>query len=206
MRKMVVVNYLTLDGIMQGPGHADEDRSGGFEHGGWVTPYLEEVWGEVAAAGIAASDALLFGRRTYEKMAAYWPHQPDDDPIAATMNNFPKYVVSKSLDLVTWANSLVIKHDAVAEIEKLKEQPGKNITMLGSGDLLRTLMSHDLVDEYQLVVCPLVLGEGKRLFRDGAPKTPLDLVDCKTTSTGTLILTYRPTRRRSRESIGAGSA
>lgn len=200
MRKVIVVNFLTLDGVMQGPGHADEDRSGGFEYGGWVTPYLDEEWGSLAAEGIAAADALLFGRKTYEKMAAYWPHQPDDDPIAATMNHFTKYVVSNTLDDVPWQNSTLIKGDVVAEITKLKEQPGKNITVLGSGDLIQTLMGHDVIDEYQLLVCPLVLGGGKRLFRDGGPKTALKLVDSKTISSGGVILTYRPESRADRTS------
>ena len=192
MRQLSVVNFVTLDGVMQGPGHPDEDRSGGFEHGGWVTPYLDEDWGRVAAEGMAAGDSLLFGRTTYEKMAAYWPHQPDDDPIAATMNRFTKFVASRTLDEVTWQNSVLIKGDVVTEIGKLKERPGKNITILGSGELIQTLMGHDLIDEYDLLLCPLILGQGKRLFRDGGPKTPLKLVDSKTTSTGALILTYRP--------------
>jgi dihydrofolate reductase len=192
MRKLMVVNYLTLDGVMQGPGHLDEDRSGGFEHGGWVTQYLDEEWGRLAAEGIAATDALLFGRKTYEKMAAYWPHQSDDDPIAATMNHFTKYVASKTLDEVPWRNSMLIKGDVVDEIAQLKEQPGKNIAILGSGDLLQTMMRHNLVDEYQLLVCPLVLGDGKRLFRDGGPKTSLKLLDSRTLSSGAVILTYRP--------------
>lgn len=202
MRKVVVVNFLTLDGVMQAPAHADEDRSGGFEHGGWVTPYIDEEWGSVAAEGMAASDAFLFGRKTYENMAAHWPNQPDDDPIAASMNRFTKYVVSNTLDDVAWQNSTVIKGDVVGEITKLKEQPGKNITVWGSGDLIQTLMGHDLVDEYQLVVYPFVLGGGKRLFRDGGPKTPLKLVDSKITSSGGLILTYRPESKADRTSTG----
>ena len=192
MRRIVVVNFVTLDGVMQGPGDPGEDRSGGFEHGGWAMPYLDEVWGGFAAQGIADADALLFGRTTYEKMVAYWPNQPDDDPIAATMNGFPKYVVSQTLREVTWKNTIIVKGDAATEVRRLKEQPGKNITILGSGSLIQTLMEHDLIDEYQLLVCPLVLGEGKRLFRDGMRKTSLELVDSKPTSTGAVILTYRP--------------
>lgn len=200
MRQLNVVNFLTLDGVMQGPGHPDEDRSGGFEHGGWVPPYLDEEWGRVAAEGIAETDALLFGRSTYEKMESYWSHQPDDDPMAATMKRFTKYVASRTLDDVTWENSTLIKGDVVAEITRLKEQPGKNITILGSGDLLQTLMRHDLIDEYLLVVCPLVLGEGKRMFRDGGPNTPLTLVDSKMLGTGAMILTYRPESKTDRAS------
>jgi dihydrofolate reductase len=131
VRKVIVVNFVTLDGVMQAPGHPDEDRSGEFEHGGWATPYLDEEWGKIAAEGIGAADALLFGRITYEAMAAYWPNQPDDEPFAATINRFAKYVVSNTLDDVSWQNSTLIKGDVVAEITKLKEQPGKNITVLG---------------------------------------------------------------------------
>lgn len=192
MRKLSVVNFVTLDGVMQGPGDPDEDRSGGFEHGGWVAPYLDETWGRFAAEGIGEGDSLLFGRKTYEKMAAYWPHQPDDDPIAATMNRFTKYVVSRTLENLDWKNSELIKGDVVTEVTKLKDQPGKNITVLGSGELLQTLIGADLIDEYVLLLCPLVLGEGKRLFKDGGPMASLKLVESKATTTGALILTYRP--------------
>jgi dihydrofolate reductase len=191
MRELLVVNFVTLDGVMQGPGHPDEDREGGFEHGGWAIPYLDEVWGEEASAGMSEGDALLFGRKTYEKMEAHWPHQPDDDPIAATMNSFTKYVVSTTLEKVTWQNSVLVQGDVPHEIQAIKEGPGKNITVLGSGDLLRTLMRHDLVDGFSLLLCPLVLGSGKRLFREGAPKSAFELVRSKPTTTGALILSYR---------------
>jgi dihydrofolate reductase len=197
MRQIGVVNFLTLDGVMQSPASPDEDRSGGFEYGGWVQPYLDEVWGKVAGEGMAAADALLFGRRTYEKMVAYWPNQPDDDPIATMMNRSTKYVVSNTLDDVTWQNSKLIKGDVVTEITNVKEQPGNNITILGSGELIQTLMKHDLIDQYVLVVYPIVLGSGKRLFREGTPKTPLELVDSKPTTTGGMILTYRPESKAS---------
>lgn len=190
MRKISVVNYVSLDGVIQSPADADEDRSGGFEHGGWAVPYLDEVWGQVAGEGMAAADTFLFGRKTYEKMAAHWPNQPDDDPIAAMLNRSTKYVVSTTLDEVTWQNSILIKDDVVAEITRLKDQPGKNITVLGSGELIQTLVQHDLVDRYTLALFPIVLGSGKRLFKDGLPKTPLELVDSKPTTTGGLILTY----------------
>jgi dihydrofolate reductase len=191
MRKLNVVNFVTLDGVIQSPADADEDRSGGFEHGGWVQPFIDEDWGRDAAEGMTAGDSLLFGRKTYEKMVAYWPHQPEDDPIAATMNRFHKYVVSKSLDEVSWQPSTLIRGDVAAEVAAIKAKPGKNITVLGSGDLLRTLIRHDLVDEYHLLLCPVVLGSGKRLFKDGGPGTTLDLVEAKPTKTGALILTYR---------------
>jgi dihydrofolate reductase len=206
MRTLRMVNFLTLDGVMQGPGHPDEDRRGGFEHGGWVTPYLDDAWGRFAAEGMQQGDSLLFGRITYEKMAAYWPHQPDADPIAATMNRFTKYVTSTTLDQVSWENTVVITGDVVAEVSKLKTQPGKNITILGSGNLLRTLMRRDLIDEYALLLCPLILGSGMRLFDDALPKTPLTLVDSTTTSTGALILTYRPESRAGSAPVGGSRA
>ena len=192
MRKLAVVNFMTLDGVMQSPADPNEDPSGGFTEGGWVTPFLDEEWGNAAAEGMAESDALLFGRLTYQKMEAYWPNQPDDDPFAKKMNHTPKYVVSRTLDDVSWEKSTVIKGDPVAEITALKEQPGKTITVLGSGDLIQTLMQNDLIDEFVLLVCPVVLGHGKRLFRDGVPKTPLELVDSTPTKSGALMVTYRP--------------
>jgi len=195
MRKISVVNYLTLDGVMQSPAGKDEDPSGGFEDGGWVQPYLDEVWGRVAGEGMGETDALLFGRRTYQKMEAHWPNQPEDDPIASMMNRSTKYVVSKTLDEVTWQNSVLIKGDAAAEITAIKEGPGKGITVLGSGELLKTLIAESLIDEYKLVLYPLVLGNGKRMFKDGGPKTKLELVDSMPTSTGGMILTYRPAKQ-----------
>jgi dihydrofolate reductase len=198
MRKISVVNFVTLDGVMQSPADPNEDPSGGFSDGGWVTPYLDEDWGRAAGEGMAESDALLLGRNTYEKMFSYWPSRPDDDPFAAKMNHSAKYVVSNTLDQVTWENTTLIKGDAVAQITALKQQPGKNITVLGSGGLLQTLMEHDLVDEYALLVVPVVLGRGKRLFRDGVPKTRLELVDSKPTKSGALIVTYRPESKRDR--------
>jgi dihydrofolate reductase len=198
MRKLAVVNYVTLDGVMQSPADPNEDRSGGFEDGGWVAPYLDEDWGDAASQGMAESDALLFGRLTYQKMEAHWPNQPDDDPFAAKMNHTPKYVVSNSLDDVTWEKSTLINGDPVAEITRLKEEPGKTITVLGSGDLVQTLMQNDLVDEFFLLVCPVVLGRGKRLFRDGVRKTPLDLVDSKPTKSGALLVTYHPASKAER--------
>ncbi len=195
MRKLVVSTFLTLDGVMQAPGDPDEDRSGGFEHGGWQMPLFDEGSGEAVSAGMARSDAFLMGRTTYDIMAAFWPNQPDDDPIAAVMNGYTKYVVSDSLDEVEWENSTLIEGDVANGIRNVKEQPGKDIVVVGSGNLAQTLMEHDLVDEYGLLVYPLVLGTGKRLFRDGGPHTPLKLVDSSTTENGALVLRYVPVSR-----------
>jgi dihydrofolate reductase len=192
MRMLRVIEFLSLDGVMQGPGSPEEDTEGGFRHGGWQPPYFDEVLGASAAEGMAATDGYLFGRKTYEKMAAYWPTAPDDDPYAQHLNSTPKFVASRTLQDVEWENSTLIEGDVVQEVAKLKEQPGKNIAVLGSGDLVQTLMQHDLVDEFFLAVFPIVLGSGKRLFRDADEVRRLSLVDSKTTGTGGLILTYRP--------------
>jgi dihydrofolate reductase len=192
MRKLIVSEFLTLDGVMQGPGSPDEDREGGFDHGGWQMPYFDDVQMEVAAEGIAANGAYLFGRKTYEIMAAFWPTQPDTNPFAATLNGLPKFVVSTTLqEPLAWQNSTLLRGDVVEAIKNLKAQPGKNITVLGSGELVQTLIRHDLVDEFGLMINPLVLGTGKRLFREGLAPARFQLVDSKTTTTGVLIATYR---------------
>jgi dihydrofolate reductase len=192
MRMLRVIEFLSLDGVMQAPGSPEEDTEGGFRHGGWQRPYFDEVLGASAAEGMAATDGYLFGRKTYEKMAAYWPTAPDDDPYAQHLNSAQKYVASRTLQDVEWENSTLIKGDLAEEVAKLKEQPGKNIAVLGSGDLVQTLIEHDLVDEFFLAVFPIVLGSGKRLFREADEVSRLSLVASNTTGTGGLILTYRP--------------
>jgi dihydrofolate reductase len=187
-----VIEFLSLDGVIEAPGAADEDTEGGFQHGGWQRPYLDDVLGQTAAAGMAETDAYLFGRKTYEKMAAYWPTAPEDDPYARHLNSAPKYVASRTLQDVEWQNSTLIEGDVAEEVAGLKAQPGKNIAVLGSGDLVQTLLEHNLVDEFFLAVYPIVLGSGKRLFRDSDQVRKLSLVDSKPTSTGGVILTYRP--------------
>jgi dihydrofolate reductase len=186
-----VIEFLSLDGVMQAPGAADEDTEGGFQHGGWQRPYFDDVLGQTAAAGMAETDAYLFGRKTYEKMAAYWPTAPEDDPYGRHLNSTPKYVASRTLQALEWQNSTLIEGDVAEEVAGLKAQPGKNIAVLGSGDLVQTLLEHNLVDEFFLAVYPIVLGSGKRLFRDSEQVRKLSLVDSKPTSTGGVILTYR---------------
>lgn len=193
MRMLRVIEFLSLDGVMQSPGAADEDTEGGFQHGGWQRPYFDDVLGATAAEGMAETDAYLFGRKTYEKMAAYWPTAPDDDQYGRHMNSTPKYVASRTLQDVEWQNSTLITGDVSEEVARLKQQPGKNIAVLGSADLVQTLLEHDLVDEFFLAVYPLVLGSGKRLFREYDQARKLRLVDSKPTTTGGVILTYRPT-------------
>ena len=196
MSNLVVSEFLSLDGVMQSPGAPDEDPSGGFEHGGWQMPYLDEAAGKVMAEGMAATGGFLLGHKTYEIFAGFWPSQPDDDPFAATLNSLPKYVASTTLhEPLAWRNATLLKGDVAEAVAKLKQQPGEDLVVLGSGELAQTLMRHGLVDEYRLMVHPLVLGSGRRLFRDGNPRAALRLVDSQPTSTGVLILTYRPVRQ-----------
>lgn len=194
MRKVVVSEFLSLDGVMQAPGGPEEDTEGGFAHGGWQMPYFDEVAGNAVSEGIAATDAFLLGRKTYEIFAAYWPSadaEETEEEFVNTMNRMTKYVASETLDEVEWQNSTLIKGDVAEEVATLKQQSGKNIQVMGSGDLVQTLMQHDLVDEYQLMIHPVVLGSGKRLFRDASDTTALRLVNTKTTTTGVIILTYQ---------------
>jgi dihydrofolate reductase len=193
MSKVVVNTNLTLDGVMQAPSDHDEDRRGGFEHGGWAPPYFDQVMADAAAEGIAKGGALLFGRRTYEQFASYWSTQTEDNPFAAVLNERQKYVASRRLEEpLPWKNSTLLKGDAIEAVVKLKQQPGKDLVVLGSGELVQALMQHDLVDEYVLLIHPLVLGSGRRLFTDGGASTALRLVDTKTTTTGVVIATYQP--------------
>jgi dihydrofolate reductase len=164
MRRLVVIEFLSLDGVMQAPGSPDEDREGGFEHGGWAGPYTDDVLGQRAAEGMATTDTYLFGRVTYEGMVAYWPTAPADDPIARHLNPAKKYVVSGTLKKLDWENSELLEGDIADTVTELKQRPGGNIAVLGSGRLVETLIEHDLVDEYQLFVQPILIGSGKKLF------------------------------------------
>ena len=190
----VVVNMsLTLDGVMQAPGRADEDTRGGFEHGGWALPYFDPGMASTVTEGIAKTPpALLFGRRTYEDFYAVWPNRTGN-PFTAVLNNLQKYVASTTLEEpLPWSNSTLLKGDAAAAVATLKEQPGKDLVVLGSGALVQSLMRRNLVDRYVLSIHPLVLGSGRRLFSDGSPFAALRLVDTKMTTTGVVIATYRP--------------
>jgi dihydrofolate reductase len=190
MSRLVITNNLTLDGVMQSPSHPDEDRRGGFEHGGWAPPFADEVMASFMAKGIEQGGSMLFGRRTYEQFASYWPRQSQDNPYAAVLNNREKYVVSTTLsDPLPWANSTLLKD--VEAVARVKDQPGGDMVVLGSGDLTASLMRHDLIDEYVLSIHPLVLGSGRRLFPEGSPFSKLRLVDSVTTTTGVVIGTFR---------------
>ena len=192
MRRIVVFNSLSLDGVMQAPGRPDEDRRGGFEHGGWALPYADPDMGRAASESMATTGGLLFGRRTYEDFYSVWPKRTDN-PFTTVLDNTQKYVASTTLkEPLPWINSTLLEGDAAEAVASLKDQPGKDLVVLGSGDLLRSLMRHNLVDEYMLLIHPLILGSGRRLFGDGGSLAALQLVDAKTTTTGVVIATYRP--------------
>jgi dihydrofolate reductase len=193
MRKLIVNNSITLDGVMQAPGRPDEDRRGGFRHGGWAAPYSDPVMAEAAAEGMSGGGAMLFGRRTYEDFAKVWPSMPADNPFARFLNEVPKHVASRSLrDPLEWNNARVLYGDATRSVARLKLDAQSDIVILGSGELIRSLMPHHLIDEYRLLIHPLVLGEGLRLFSDSATYLKLRLKSTKTTTTGVIIATYIP--------------
>lgn len=197
MRKLIVSEFVTLDGVMQAPGGSDEDRSGGFEHGGWQMSYHDDMFGNFVVKGIAGAGGFVLGRKTYEIFAGYWPTAPDEEGVIRDpLNNGPKFVASKTLrDPLPWNNSTVIKGDLAAEIRKLKKEDGNHLLVIGSGNLVQTLIQNDLVDEYQLMIHPLILGSGARLFSEGNPKRPLELVDSTATTTGVVLATYRPSEK-----------
>lgn len=193
MSKLVAFTSVSLDGVMQAPARPDEDGRGGFEHGGWATPYADSVQGEVVGASMANTGPILFGRRTYEDFYSVWPKRTDGNPFTAVLNNAQKYVASTKLkEPLPWINSTLLKGDAADAVAKLKAQPGKNIVVLGSGVLLQSLMRRNLIDEYVLLIHPLVLGHGRRLFADDGGFATLRLIDAKATTTGVVIATYRP--------------
>lgn len=189
MRKIIVFTNLTLDGVMQAPGRPDEDTRDGFQYGGWAAPFAAM---SMAGGSLSDTGPLLFGRWTYEDFYAYWPNQTDN-PYTEVLNNTPKYVASTMLkEPLPWSNSTLLKGDVPEALAELKAQPGKDFLVMGSGELVQTLMKHDLVDEYVLLIHPLILGSGRRLFRDGSAYSALRLVDTKNTPNGVVIATYQP--------------
>jgi dihydrofolate reductase len=191
MGKIVVVENLSLDGVMQAPGRADEDPRDGFAHGGWAVPYNDAVKGRIMASGMANAGPLLFGRRTYEDFYRVWPGRKDN-PFTAVLDNALKYVASRTLrEPLPWKNSTLLEGDAADAVGHLKEQPGPDIVVMGSGELVRSLQRRGLVDEYVLLVHPLLLGSGRRLFADDAALARFRVEDAQTTTTGVVITSYR---------------
>ena len=191
MSKVIVFTNLTLDGVMQAPGRPDEDRRGGFEHGGWAAPYGAMQSSE-AGENLSNFGALLLGRRTYEDFYNFWPKQTGS-PFTELLNNMPKYVASTTLkEPLPWMNSTLLKGDAAEAVATLKTKPGPDIVIMGSGLLVQSLMKHNLIDRYVLLIHPLVLGSGQRLFADEGALATLELVDAKKAPKGVVVTTYEP--------------
>ena len=191
MRKLVVGAFVSLDGVMQAPGGPNEDREGGFEHGGWLVPYFDEKFGEIMTDWTKRAGAFLLGRKTYEIFAGSWPNSTDAaDEAATALNTRPKYVASRTLDRVGWNNSSLLKGDVAEEVAKLKAQDGGEIQVHGSSDLLQTLLKHDLIDTLRIWQFPVVIGSGKRLFGEGTMPGSFELVDTQLTATGAVLHVY----------------
>ncbi len=191
MRKLVVGTFVTLDGVMQAPGGPDEDRDGGFTHGGWLVPYFDQKLGEIMTGWTTRAGAFLLGRRTYEIFAGSWPNATDPaDEIATALNTRPKFVASRTLGRVDWNNSTLLKGDVAAEVAKLKAEKGGEIQIHGSGNLLQTLLKRDLVDTLRIWQFPVVVGTGKRLFGEGTIPRSFRLVDTQFSTTGAVLHVY----------------
>jgi dihydrofolate reductase len=191
--RLTVTTFITLDGVYQAPGGPGEDDEGGFRHGGWSFPYADADFGAAMAGWFTKASAFLLGRRTYDIFAGYWPKVTDEaDPIASRLNALPKYVVSRGHPSLGWEHSHLVTGDVPAEIASLKREPGDELQVHGSGNLVHTLIGQGLVDEYRLLVYPVLLGSGKRIFPDGDIAAALRLVDSKATGAGVQILTYEP--------------
>lgn len=187
MRKLVAGMFTTLDGVVQAPGGPNEDREGGFQHGGWLVPFLDETFGESMSTWTKRADVFLLGRKTYEIFAASWPNSSDPDE---ALNIRPKFVASRTLDMVAWNNSTLLKGDIAEEVATLKAQAGGEIQVHGSGNLLQTLLRHDLVDVLRIWQFPVVLGAGKRLFGEGTIPRSFRLVDTQLNTTGAVLHVY----------------
>jgi dihydrofolate reductase len=192
MRKVIVVEWMTLDGVVQAPGAAEEDTSGGFKHGGWHLPYLDDLARTWVVEGYATAGGFLFGHRTYESLAAYWPNASEEEqPVAQPLTTKPKYVASKTLtEPLAWQNATVLQGDVPAAVAGLKREDGDDLHVIGSSELARTLIEHGLVDQLRVMIDPLLVGGGKRIFPDDGAARPLRLVDSKVTTTGAILATY----------------
>jgi len=191
--RLTLHTFLTVDGVMQAPGTPDEDASSGFVYGGWTFPHHDDDTGAAIVGWFAHADAFLLGRKTYDIFAGHWPRVTDPGNVVATkLNALPKYVASRTLDKVEWHNSSLLGGDVAAEVSRLKEQPGDELQVHGSGDLAQTLIAQGLVDEFRLLTFPVTLGTGKRLFADGTQPLGLRLVSSTTTGSGVVIASYLP--------------
>ncbi len=190
MRRLIVSTFASLDGVLQAPGGPEEDPTGGFTLGGWMFNYADDTM-DISAAGFDGKDReLVLGRRTYQIFEAYWPYQPQDHPIAKTLNAAKKYVASRSLTKLHWNNSTLLHGDVVSAVIALKAQPGPDLQMIGSGNLIQTLQAASLIDEYNVWTFPVVLGRGKRLFSESTRPTALRLVRSRVSATGVVMSTY----------------
>jgi dihydrofolate reductase len=193
MRKVIVNEFMSLDGVAQAPGGDDEDTSGGFRHGGWHLRYFDDISQKWVVESLTQAGGFLLGRRTYEIFAAYWPNAPEEEQvIAKPLNTLPKYVASRTLSELEWQNSTVLQGDVAEAVAALKQEDGDDLHVIGSTQFVQTLIEHALVDEFRLMIDPLLLGGGKRFFREDAVLRPLRLVDGQVTTTGAFIATYAP--------------
>jgi dihydrofolate reductase len=194
MRRVVINEFMSLDGVVQAPGGEDEDTSGGFKHGGWHLRYFDDLSQKWVLDGLTTAGGFLLGRRTYETFAAYWPNASEEEQvIAQPLNTLPKYVASRTLsDPLEWQNSTVLQGDVAEAVAALKEQNGADLHVIGSAEFVQTLIEHDLVDEFRVMLDPLVLGGGKRIFRDDGELRPLRLVESQVTTTGAILASFAP--------------
>jgi dihydrofolate reductase len=201
--ELIVTTFVTMDGVMQGPGGAEEDTSNGFDQGGWLVPWVDKDFGEIVDAWLARADEILLGRTTYDMMFPYWSQVTDPDEVTGRqLNNLPKHIVSRTLRSPEWSNSSVIDGDVVEAVKALKDRSGGELQVHGSAQLVQTLNQHNLVDEYRLLVFPVVLGTGKRLFGDGTVPTAFRTVENRTTGTGVVALTLRRTGTPPKGEVG----
>jgi dihydrofolate reductase len=194
MRKVIADEWMTLDGVIQAPGQADEDRTGGFQHGGWHVGYFDDLAQRRVVDSVVTAGGFLLGRRTYEIFAAHWPNASEEEQVLAEpLNSKPKYVATRTLaEPLAWQNSSVLQGDVAEAVATLKQEDGEDLHVIGSSELVQTLVERDLVDEFRVMIDPVVVGGGKRLFRDDGVRRPLRLVDSQVTTTGVIIATYAP--------------
>ena len=196
MGKVIVQEWMTLDGVVQAPGADDEDTTGGFKYGGWHLRYFDDISQKWVVEDLAAAGGFLLGRRTYEGFAAHWPNASEEEQVVAQpLNTRPKYVASRTLtEPLAWQNSTLLQGDVAEAVVALKQQGGDDLHVIGSTTLVRTLIEHDLVDEFRVMIDPVLLGGGKRIFRDDGALRPLRLLDSKVTTTGAILATYAPAK------------